>query len=238
MNKILIPFLMLLTITINSCTNSQTSGSNLSAIDFNKKMEELTEEQIIDVRTPEEFAEGHIKNAVNIDWNNSNFESKISKIDKTKPVLIYCLGGGRSASAASKMKTLGFSQIFELNGGMMSWRNSNLPETKDSNIQPKSEGMTKVEFEKMIQSDKKVLVDFYAEWCGPCKKMKPSLDELSVELKETVTIIRIDVDKNPLLAKELKIEGLPTIHAYNKSELVWSNLGFMTKEEMKTKLQQ
>ena len=69
---------------------------------------------LIDVRTPQEYASQHIGNAVNIDINNSNFESQISSLDKNKPVYVYCLSGGRSAKAAQKMNELGFTEVYNL----------------------------------------------------------------------------------------------------------------------------
>lgn len=215
-----------------SCTNSQTSGSNLSAVDFSKRLQATTEAVIVDVRTPQEFSEGHIKNAVNIDWNGNNFDSQISKLDKSKPIFVYCLGGGRSASAASSMKSKGFKEIYELNGGMMAWRSAGLPETMDASTQPKSQGMTKADFEKLITSDKVVIVDFFAVWCGPCKKMAPHLEEISKEMADKVVVVKINVDENPQLANELKIEGLPTLHVYKNKALSTSKLGYLSKTEI------
>lgn len=232
MQKIISISFLFLFILFTSCTNSQPSNTNLSAVDFNKKIESLPEGNIVDVRTPQEFSEGHIKNAVNIDWNGSAFDAQISKVDKTKPVFVYCLGGGRSASAASRMREMGFKEVYELDGGMMAWRSSGLSETKDASVAAKPEGMTKAEFDKLIVSDKVIIVDFFAEWCPPCKKMRPHLDEISKEMKDEVIVIKIDVDKNPTLAQEMKVEGLPTLQFYKGGKLSTTKLGYLTKEEL------
>jgi len=232
MQKIISITFLFLSVLFTSCTNSQPSNTNLSAVDFNKKMESLPEGNIVDVRTPQEFSEGHIKNAINIDWNGSAFDAQISKVDKTKPVFVYCLGGGRSASAASRMREMGFKEVYELDGGMMAWRSSGLFETKDASVAAKPEGMTKAEFDKLIVSDKVIIVDFYAEWCPPCKKMRPHLDEISKEMSNEVIVIKIDVDKNPTLAKEMKVEGLPTLQFYKTGKLSTIKLGYLTKEEL------
>ena len=232
MQKIISITFLFLSVLFSSCTNSQPSNTNLSAVDFNKKIESLPEGNIVDVRTTQEFSEGHIKNAVNIDWNGSAFDAQISKVDKTKPVFVYCLGGGRSASAASKMREMGFKEVYELNGGMMAWRSSGLAETKDASVAAKPEGMSKAEFDKLIVSDKAIIVDFYAEWCPPCKKMRPHLDEISKEMANEVLVIKIDVDKNPTLAQEMKVEGLPTLQFYKAGKLSSTKLGYLTKEEL------
>jgi rhodanese-related sulfurtransferase len=79
--------------------------------------------QLVDVRTPNEYKGGHIKNAVNIDFfNHSNFILSFSKLDKEQPVYLYCRSGNRSQKAARKLDSLGFKKIFDLKGGYMSWK--------------------------------------------------------------------------------------------------------------------
>jgi len=223
-------------IIFTSCTNGQLSKTNLAPEDFLKKITELPNAPIIDVRTPGEFQGGHIANAKNIDWNGTTFDTQIADFDKTQPIFVYCLSGGRSGSAASQMRSVGFKEVYELNGGLMNWKSANLPETTEAGSAPKSDGMTKAEFDKLANSEKLVLFDFYAEWCGPCKKMAPFLEEISKEMPDKVTIIRIDVDKNPLIADELAIEGLPTLLLYKGNKNTWKNLGFLNKEEIEEHL--
>ena len=122
--------LFILAVFVASCTNAQNSKTNLTAVQFEAKIKELPGAPIIDVRTPAEYAEGHIKNAKNIDWNGNSFDKQISKLDKSKPVLVYCLAGGRSAAAASKLRESGFKHVYELVGGMKEWRAAKLPEVK------------------------------------------------------------------------------------------------------------
>jgi rhodanese-related sulfurtransferase len=78
--------------------------------------------QLVDVRTPEEYAKGYIEGAVNIDFRDENFEDLITKIDKTKPVIVYCARGGRSSRCASYMKKAGFTKIYDLDGGITEWK--------------------------------------------------------------------------------------------------------------------
>jgi len=111
-------------------TNASGQIQTINAEQFNKLLV-LDEIQLVDVRTPEEFQSGHIKNAQNIDYNNEDFKSKISSLDKSKPVLVYCRSGKRSASAAEIMKEMGFTKIVSLDGGMISWEAANLPTSKE-----------------------------------------------------------------------------------------------------------
>jgi len=232
MKTILISFVFILAIFFNSCSNGQTGSgkTNLSAIDFAAKIKELPSAALIDVRTPDEFSKGHLNNAINYNWNGNEFESQIATLDKTKPVLVYCLSGGRSSSAASKMRSSGFTQVYELDGGIMKWRAANLPETTQNT--KVSMGMTKQDFDGLLNSDKLVLIDFYADWCVPCKKMKPYLDEISKDMAEKVVVIRINADENPAICRQLKIDGLPVLQLYKNKSLVWANTGCIEKQDV------
>jgi thioredoxin len=227
----------LVAILFNSCSNGQTQNTktNLSATEFSEKIKELPTASIIDVRTPDEFSKGHLINALNYDWNGNEFEKQIAPLDKSKPVFVYCLSGGRSSSAASKMRSDGFKTVYELDGGIMKWRSANLPETTDKAVV--SNGMSKQQFDALLSSDKLVLIDFYADWCAPCKKMKPYLDEISRDMADKVVVIRINADDNQALCKELKIDALPVLQLYKNKTLSWTNAGFIEKAEVVKQIQ-
>ena len=152
MKKYLSIVLAAITILFNSCTNGQTQSSktNLSATEFADKIKELPTAPIVDVRTPDEFSKGHLVNALNYDWNGSEFDKQIALLDKSKPVFVYCLSGGRSSSAASRMRSDGFKEVYELSGGIMKWRGVNLPETTENTVV--SNGMSKQQFDALLLS--------------------------------------------------------------------------------------
>jgi thioredoxin len=133
------------------------------------------------------------------------------------------------------MRSDGFTQVYEMDGGIMKWRGANLPETTSNTTA--STGMTKQQFDALLNSDKLVLIDFYADWCAPCKKMKPYLDEISKDMVSTVTVIRINADDNQTLCKDLKIDALPVLQLYKNKSLTWTNTGFIDKAEVIKQLQ-
>lgn len=234
MNIKLISFLSALVLLTISC-NSQSASQVLKATDFNQKLKEDKNVFVLDVRTPEEFAEGYIENAVNININSAEFKDEIAKLDKNKTYLVYCLSGKRSASAASYMRSNGFKEVINLEGGILAWQSNNLPVVTASS-QPKADKISFEEYTKMITSDTKVLVDYYAPWCAPCIKMKPMLEELAKEYEGKVKVIRLDINENKQLAKQLNVVEIPVLKIFINGKEIWNHNGFIEKEELKKNL--
>lgn len=109
-----------------SCNGQVKSASDLKPSDFKNQIEKPGA-QIIDVRTPQEFQSGHILGSVNIDWYDPAFKSKVSSLDKAKPVYVYCAVGGRSGQAKTMLEGLGFTNVNNLSGGIEAWKKMNLP---------------------------------------------------------------------------------------------------------------
>ena len=90
----------------------------------------------------------------------------------------------------------------------------------------------KGKFSDIINSDKPVLVDFHAEWCGPCKMQTPILKEVSHEVNDKVRIVKIDVDKNPLVASQYEVQGVPTLILFKNGRPVWRQSGVAGKQQL------
>jgi thioredoxin 1 len=93
-------------------------------------------------------------------------------------------------------------------------------------------------FGELIQSDRPVLVDFFAEWCGPCKMMAPILKELKQTMGDDVTILKVDVDKNPHVAEAFQVQGVPTLIIFFKGEIKWRQSGVVPAAQLQQVLRQ
>ncbi len=97
--------------------------------------------------------------------------------------------------------------------------------------------MAKRSFQDIINSDKPVLVDFYADWCGPCKAMAPILQELKSEIGDAGTIVKIDVDKNSQLSGALGVRSIPMFFVFQNGETKWKGVGMQSKAQLKEAMQ-
>ncbi len=134
MSKMIIAVLFTLITGATACQSQQTKGGTAAAVintisvdEFEKKIAAIPNAQLIDVRSAEEYNEGHLGNAKNIDINSDDFTTQLGSLDKTKPVLVYCLSGGRSGRAAGQMEELGFVEIYNMDGGIKKWGGAGKP---------------------------------------------------------------------------------------------------------------
>jgi rhodanese-related sulfurtransferase len=128
-------FTLCVIILIIGCTNSEkkvgtiTSSKPIKVLppaEFKTQFSARPEAVLIDVRRPEEFADGIIRGASNIDFTAPTFTEKISSLDRSKPYFVYCKSGKRSGDAVSQMKRMGFKNLYTLDGGLKNWKDQGL----------------------------------------------------------------------------------------------------------------
>ncbi len=124
MNK-LFYILFFVLISCGTQTNESAGKYLLDANTFFETASDRPDLQLIDIRTPEEYQSGHLENALNINWYDSDFMQQMAQLDASKPLYIYCRSGKRSAAAADKLSREGF-EVYDLGGGILSWQNNHL----------------------------------------------------------------------------------------------------------------
>lgn len=212
------------------CSMGQENSGTIPVTEYFQKLSQAKDKQLIDVRTPGEYSEGHLANSVNIDYNGANFEAALDKLDKNKPTFIYCLSGGRSGSALQAFARKGFKLVYNMEGGIMQWKARNYPLAGSDPGAQVWKGMTKENFNALVNGPRPVLIDFKAAWCAPCKQLKPILDEIANEKKGKFDVVFIDVDENKSLADMLKISSIPLLVFYEKGKPKHNIEGFADKQ--------
>ena len=190
--------------------------------------------QLLDVRTAGEYKQGHLSNALQADWTNSaEFADRVKYLDKNKPLLVYCASGGRSGLAATWLVKQGFVKVDNLTGGMIAWKQANLPFIMEETTHQ----MSAEEYAKLIRSSGVVLVDFGAEWCPPCKKMEPVLASLQKELAGKYTLVKVDGGRDTEMMKANGVSALPVFIVYKNGKETYRVQGVVEKEILKAQLQ-
>jgi rhodanese-related sulfurtransferase len=211
--------------------SAQQGSKQITAGEFDKGIA-AGNIQLLDVRTAGEYKTGHLKNALLADWNNeSQFKDRTQHLDKKKPVYVYCLSGARSSAAAEWLQQQGYTAV-SLKGGINAWKQANKPVEGASNIPQ----MTLEEYQASIPLTETVLVDFGADWCPPCKKMEPVLEQLKTEKKDQFKFIRIDGGVHTNVMKAMNVDALPVFIIYKNGKEIWRKQGMATLEEFTSRL--
>jgi rhodanese-related sulfurtransferase len=127
MNRFLISLLSLTLPAIAASCQGQSGAQVLNPQAFETKLNAAPEKTVLDVRTVSEYNRGHLKSAVLVDYYQRDFSAHLTKLDKTKPVFVYCASGVRSNSAARELIKLGFKEVYDLNGGLSAWTRAGKP---------------------------------------------------------------------------------------------------------------
>jgi len=205
------------------------SPALLSLEAFAAKLKQAKEPQILDARSAEEFAQNHIKGAVNVDAKAADYQQKLDGLDKEKPTFVYSIANGRSTVLSRELRAKGFKDVEELPGGLVNWIGSGYPIISTTK---KGVSLSKAQFDELAASSQLVLVDFGSKYCGACRKLVPVLDSLKANSAFTPKVISIEVYDNTDLAKELKVNVLPTLVLYKNGKEVWKKQGFSSTTQV------
>ncbi len=231
--------LLLALTVVASCQNVSEGGKegnttinrSISVNEFEKKIQAASEIQLFDVRTPGEYSGGHLKNAVNININSGDFAARVGEFDKTKPVYVYCLSGGRSSAAADRLAEMGFREVYNMDGGMMSWERAGKA-VAGANEAANTAGMSEEAFGKLVSTNTYVLVDYNAKWCVPCKTLAPIVEKYVHDRNKSMSLVKVDADENKLLMSKKNIARIPYLELYHNGKLEWSHTGLIEEAEL------
>ncbi len=217
--------------------SSLVNGQNASFRQVNsEKFNALISEKngtLVDVRTASEFKNGHITDAGNLNFYALDFRKRLRLLPKDQPVYLYCTTGYRSEKAAKMLIDNGYTNVYNLQHGIMEWNLKNLPVIVEPDARPDTDNkMLPDQYYAIINSGSLVFIDFYAPWCGPCRKMMPMIDSLKVEYYEDINIVKVNVDASKKLAKELKLMGVPYLVLFKKGKILFSRNGSVARHEL------
>jgi len=188
---------------------------------FYTKIKSQKSTQIIDARSPEEFALNHIEGSVNFNLQTENYAKYVEKLDQAKPVFIYSIGAGRSNALAKELLKNGFSDVHDLEGGIAAWIGGGKPFY--TNLKSK---LSLAEYQKIIADNNAVLVDIGSRYCGACKKVKPVLETIRAQYGTNLKIIEIDLEESPQVIADLKtVNVFPTLILYKKGQIIFKKVG-------------
>ena len=189
----------------------------------------------LDVRTKSEFDAEHIEGAGQLNFYAFDFKKKLLMLPKDKPVYLYCNTGYRSQKAGEILIKNGYVKVYNAEHGIMERNLKELPTVEGDKSQlDKSNFMNVSDYNKLIHSDTLVFIDFYAPWCGPCRKMMPTVDSLKTEYFGRIKIIKANSDVSKKLVKELKLIGVPYLALYKNGELLFEKYGYIKREDLLT----
>lgn len=190
--------------------------------------------QIVDVRTPEEFALNHIHGAINIDLRGGGDQGGLSKFDKELPVFLYAIQHNRPDVLARQLREKGYKEVYELQAGIGSWIGGGYPYYTTVTSE-----LTSADYRKIVTDNRIVLVDIGTRYCGICVKVKELVDSLKKKDDPFYTVVDLELYKNPQLVADLKeVQAVPTVILYKDGKPVWKRTGLsFTRAELEAELE-
>ncbi len=231
MNKIVIVLLMVFPAFLNAQENTY---KQLNALEF-QKLAESGKGMILDVRTKSEFDSEHIPKSEYLNYYALDFKKKLLMLPKDEAIYLYCTTGYRSEKAAKYLVKNGYTKVYNLEHGILEWNLKNLPVIEgEKSAKLLMDKVSPDLFAQTISGDTLVLIDFYATWCGPCRKMMPLIDSLRTQYHPEMKVFKVNVDASKKLIKQEKIIGVPLFRIYRSGKLLFEKDGMMSRKELET----
>jgi len=223
----------ILTFFVFSSTVAQNSTYHqLNSQEFNKLIQSGTG-MLLDVRTHGEFDNEHIAKSAYLNYYAFDFKKKLLLLPKDEPIYLYCTTGYRSEKAAKILVENGFTQVYNLKHGILEWNLQDLPVIEGEKTDKKQADKVSINlYDETISSGTLVLIDFYAPWCGPCRKMMPLIDSLKTQYHPQMKVFKVNVDVSKKLVKQQKIIGVPLFRMYRNGKLLFEHDGMLTRNEL------
>jgi len=225
-------FTFLVFFYIHSFAQKKTIFFQVSSYEFNSLVSK-DNGVLLDVRTEREYRNGHIGNSGQLNFYSFDFRRRLLLLPKDQPIYVYCNTGYRSEKAAEYLINNGYTQVYNLQHGIMEWELAELPVVVDPNASPETEDKFEIaQFQELIQSDSLVFIDFYAPWCGPCRQMMPMIDSLKVEYHERIQVVKINADASKRLMKDIRLASVPYLVLYRQGQILFDHKGIIGRGEL------
>ncbi|MDA3854486.1 MAG: thioredoxin domain-containing protein, partial [Bacteroidales bacterium] len=187
----------------------------------------------LDVRTQGEYSRGHITNSTLISTSDRDFVKKTMLLQKDKPLYVYCLTGSRSRSVVNYLSKQGFTHLYNLSRGIMSWKQEGYTLVKSPNVAPSiSKSYTANELSGILKANNLTLIDFHAPWCAPCKKVKPIVEQAQTDFSTGIKVLTLDIEANESIKNQYSINSIPGLVLFQNGKEVWRHTGVISKEDL------
>jgi thioredoxin len=201
-------------------------GNSSGQLDVQSFHELLSSEkpQLLDCRSIQAYDSGHLPGAIHIDPTQSSSASVLNTLYKEMPVYYY--GTATNCEALKKeLSAKGFSNLSEISGGYAQWQAAQfeIQTTAVTKLYPNDT----IPFDKAIQGNQLVLVDFNATWCKPCRMMQPSIDKIREERSQEVIVYSIDIDQHPEYNQKFQIGNIPLVMMFKQGKQLHRSEGYL-----------
>jgi len=201
--------------------------------EFADALQHTEEKILIDLRSAREFSNGHIPGAINIDANWPTYKWRIAELDTGLRLFLYTGNGYLDEKPAVIIRSRRFRSVTLLKGGINNWIGQGYSVTPKELIAPPE--LAFADFSRMLDLEHLVIVYFYLPGNNKCRNMEHVLDELALAYRDTIRILRIDIDRYKYLATEMGIEDVPVLQFYQNGNLCETIEGIFTKDAIESR---